>query len=772
MASVVLHVPLLRMLVPFALGIAAVDGWPVAPAPLTDAVVCMAVAAAALGLCARRLPSASIRVTRDVAECLLGASLGALALSLRLFAPQPLAEPTVALRVLSAPIRSGDLCTLDVWIAGSRPGRSELRARGEPCDWLPGQLGLARLRLTRPDSPSNPGGSDPRQRAARRGVFVRASVIDDSIVATGMPPYTPLAILERLRRALGAALDPPEEPHRAGALLRALVTGERGGLAPEVVAAFAGSGTAHILAVSGLNVSLVFLVTQSCVQWALRRSRRLRVLRRARSAAVGAGLGVAALYSAVAGFGVPALRAAAMAFAATVALLGGRPAARWNALAAAALFVLALDPSSLFSASLLLSFSAVAGLLLWDPPLQGVAGTLECTIAASLATAPWLAVFGLPLPAGGPIANLVAVPGFNALVPLALVTAILGALCEPAGAVLRPVARAIADLGIGFLEAMSSPDLLQGLEQPVTTSLALASLGFAARWAWQRSWTRARVAACVGMLSVVAGLVLPPSAPQGSGLLFLSVGHGDATLLYSGGNAWLIDAGPRSAQSNAGDRIVRPALRAEGVRRLDVLVVTHSDLDHLGGAASVVRGVPVGELWLSPETADHPAARDLLRAAAERDVPLRLVHAGLTRRVGALQVDVLWPPRDATGSTRTSNDGSLVLRVTGYERCALLPGDISARVELELLATVGRCELLKLAHHGSRSSSDSHWLDRLDPAVAVASHGTRPRAPLPHAEVRARLEQRAIALHGTERGGAIRARFTEHGLAIAPFRTD
>jgi competence protein ComEC len=614
---------------------------------------------------------------------------------------------------------------------------------------------------------ANPGGRDPRRAAARRGVHARARTIDENIAPVKGPPRSAGAQLERLRRTVGEVLDPEERPTRAGATLRALITGDRTRLSADVVDAFVRSGTAHLLAVSGLNVTFVFLVTQLGVEWMLLRSRRLGVLRRTRAISLCVACALATLYCALAGFGVPALRAAAMSAAGSVALLGGRAEARWNALAAAALFVLALDPASLFSAAFVLSFSAVAGLLLWEPPAQGIASTLHCTLAAGLATAPAAAALGLPIPAASLAANLVAVPWFSVLVALGLGVALLGLACPPLAPALRWLAGVATELGLRFVESATSSDLLEITAHPLAAALAACGGAFALRLL-SRSRRRAGVAVGVcAALAFVAALASSGSAPRGSGLHFFSVGHGDAVLVQSGAHAWLVDAGPRSGSFDAGRGIVLPALRASGVRALDVLLVTHADLDHVGGARAVLNGMAVRELWMSVDTAASPAVHPLLRSAAERHVRLRLVGAGERARIGALDVELLWPGR--TRRAASPNEGSLVLRVRGAGGCALLPGDAPRSVERALASDLERCAVLKLAHHGSRTSSDADFVASLDPVVAIASAGRRARGSLPHPEVRATLAARDVVLYETLRSGAIEVRFDPAGLVVVPF---
>ena len=230
-------------------------------------------------------------------------------------------------------------------------------------------------------------------------------------------------------------------------------------------------------------------------------------------------------------------------------------------------------------------------------------------------------------------------------------------------------------------------------------------------------------------------------------------------LVRASRHAWLVDAGTRFAGFDAGRAVVVPALRAEGVHRLDALIVTHADLDHSGGAAAVLEALPVDELWLTRESLAAPALRPLRRTAARQGVPVRVIAAGDGTTTGDAQLRALWPP--ASRAASSTNAGSIALRVETRASCALLSGDAPAEVERALARDARACTVLKLGHHGSATSSDPAFLDALAPEVAIASAGRRTRAPLPHARVRARLRERSISLWHTRGDGALRDRARE-----------
>jgi competence protein ComEC len=488
-------------------------------------------------------------------------------------------------------------------------------------------------------------------------------------------------------------------------------------------------------------------------------------------AASWAGLAVAGAYAGLAGLSVPTLRAAVMAAAATFALLGGRPGTAWSGLAVAALVVGVVEPAALFEPSFQLSFLAVAGILVWRPGGGAIQRLLGASLGASIATGSVLAALDLPLPVAAPLANLVLVPWFGGVVlPLGLLAGPGSLLSPEFAAALLPVARTAALAGLRGAEGLASGDLLGPGGGPALWA-ALGALMLALR-AWGRG--APRLAALLALLSAVGAVLevgrTPHAGPGDEEVLFLDVGQGDATLARLGEEVWLVDAGPGPPGSDAGRRVVLPALRALGVSRLDVLVLSHADRDHIGGAHRVVERLEVGEIWIGAPTLDDAAFREIRRLAAERRIPLRLVSAGEGTGVHGWRVEVLWPPRGAVPLRR--NDGSLVLRLQHDEACVLLPSDAPVRVERKLLGGVGACSVLKLGHHGSATSSGARWLGALAPNVAIASASASGAGRFPAPAVRERLRRTHVTLYETARWGAVRLRFPNGVPVVVPFRLD
>jgi competence protein ComEC len=201
---------------------------------------------------------------------------------------------------------------------------------------------------------------------------------------------------------------------------------------------------------------------------------------------------------------------------------------------------------------------------------------------------------------------------------------------------------------------------------------------------------------------------------------------------------------------------VVPALRALGVTRLDLLLATHTDADHRGGIPAVLEAFPVAAVWIPRGARAEPGFAALRETARVHGVPIRERGAGdATLRVGDLAVSPLWPPNASAGLS--SNDCSLVVRIEVAGQRLLLPGDIEAAAEAGLLASAAnlRADVLKLAHHGSRSSSTPGFLSAVDAGVAVASAPCAGRFGMPHARVLARARAARLSVWWTGRDGAV-----------------
>ncbi len=265
--------------------------------------------------------------------------------------------------------------------------------------------------------------------------------------------------------------------------------------------------------------------------------------------------------------------------------------------------------------------------------------------------------------------------------------------------------------------------------------------------------------------SAVAALLAPAwSAVADRGTVaieVLDVGQGDAILIRSPARRWvLVDAGPRSNDWDAGARVVLPALRRRGVDRLEALVLTHPHLDHVGGAAAVLRDVPVGVVLDPGQPFGTTGFVDALEAAQRVGSPWTATERGAALDVDGMALEVLHPGGEPVDPTVDPNDVSVVLLLRYGAFTALLMGDAPRAVEEALVADGGPVDVLKVGHHGSETSSSSAFLAQARPAVALISVGRGNRFGHPHRSALGRLEAAGARVHRTDREGvlAVRAR--------------
>ncbi len=619
---------------------------------------------------------------------------------------------------------------------------------------LPGDQLRLRARLRPAEGRVNPGRPDPARRWARAGIGGLGHVVHPELVAR-LPQREGFRLLASLHGFRSRAALRLRQRGAGGGLLAALALGDRGALPAEVREGCRKLGISHLLAVSGLHLALLAVM-------ALRIALPLcaRVSRTdPRGAALVAALGAAAVYALLAGFGVPVRRALILLIALAASRSAGR-SVHWSApLAGAALWILGREPQALFDPGAQLSFAACAGLAGSTRPgprgARGVRGMLFSSATALAATAPVAAgAFGSVAPWGW-ASNAVAIPWTALLLlPVALAAALWAGLAPAGGGVPLDLAAALGSASVAAVVWLSERLPLLAATEPAPSALlagVLAALG-----TMRLRSLRGRLLASA---AIATGLALAPAASDPGPLpraVFLDVGQGDATVIQGRRGTLLVDAGRAFPAGDVGRSVVLPALRSLGVTRLDALALSHADLDHRGGAVSVLRAIPVDELWLPGGGLAEPAFAEAVAAAHERGVSVRERARGATPVwLGDLRVATLWPP--ARGGPSSRNDRSLVLRVEVDGLRLLLPGDLEADAEAALLQSPGalRAHVLKLAHHGSRTSSTPDFLAAVGPDVAVASAPRFGRFEMPHAEVRDRLRRAGSALWWTGRDGAV-----------------
>jgi competence protein ComEC len=550
------------------------------------------------------------------------------------------------------------------------------------------------------------------------------------------------------------------------AIVNALVFAPNEQLDPDIRERYVRSGLAHILSISGLHVGFL-------AAWLALLLRTLRLAPVPRFAAM---LLLLFGYLWLLGLPPPALRAGAMLVLAELARLRQRVVAPRAVVALSALVVLLVDPAALRSVGAWLSVAGVTAVIWADRAFAQAPRALRLVapaLAATLLTAPISAfVFGTVAPIGV-VANLVAIPIAGIAVP-GLVLA-LGLSWVVTG--LARLVAAGAGLGLALLDlvargAAAVPGghviMIAGWQ----AAALWAALAGVAWWLWRsprRPWLLAARLAFAATVFTATSLrdVFPLDACRCLTVFFLDVGQGDAALLRTPHNRWIvIDGGPRTPESDAGRRIVVPFLRRQGAGRVAVAVATHGDADHLGGMPAVIEAFDP-ELVLEPgEPLGRPLYLEFLARVEESGARWHPARAGDRIELDGVALEVLSPDSLWMTLPLDVNEHGVVLRVSYGAVRLLFQADAGLPVEARLAGRVGRVELLKVGHHGSRSATSDAWLDELAPHEAVISVGRHNRYGHPTPEVLARLAAHGVTLLRTDERGTITFSTDGHGARL------
>lgn len=588
----------------------------------------------------------------------------------------------------------------------------------------PGQRWRLALRLRPPRGLSNPGAFDYERWLFSQHIgatgWVRDSDVNERLKAD-VVSCPGAGWRAAIARRVGAALDGrPAAPYVLG-----LAIGAYQALPEAEWDKLRRTGTIHLISISGFHIALVAgpaALLGLCLARVL-----LAAGCRCRPGVMAAwtGLLAAGLYGLLAGFSVPTARSlVAVALVAVLATLR-RTVTGSEILGSVVLGVLMVEPLAPLVPGFWLSFAGVIVLgtvamaLRTGTALPGPIRLLLVTqVGMTVGLAPLMIVFFGQLPLSGTLANLVAVPAFSfVLLPLTLIGTALVVLMPGPGAAVLGVAANCFDLWRAFLAWCADlPLAVWYLPAPGPLAVCLAGVGvvtvlwpppFPCRW--------------LG-LGMLAGLLAAGSGPVPAGGLrvtVLDVGQGLAVLVQTANHALLYDTGPAFRGSDAGERVVVPALQSMHVRRLDTLLISHPDADHRGGARSVLERYPAGLLLGSG-------------LDSRRATPCR---AGSGWRWDGFDFEILYPAAGAVPPD--DNAGSCVLRISGAGARVLLPGDIPASVEqaLALRPDFGPLDLVVAAHHGSRTSSSLSFVVATRPRFVVFSTGFRNRWHFPASEV-------------------------------------
>ena len=614
-------------------------------------------------------------------------------------------------------------------------------------------------RLKRPYGTHNPHGFDLEAWMLERGIagsgYVRDNPQPQRIDVRAATPgawiaATRATIRERIVFTLGDA-------SYAG-VIAALVIGDQRSIPHDQWRSFTRTGVNHLLSISGLHVTMIAALAGWMVAFGWRRWPRAAERLPARQAGLLAAVLAACAYATLAGFQVPAQRTLFMLGVLALAFWGRREPRPFSALTWALFAVLLIDPWAVLSAGFWLSFGAMA-VILWVTfgrvalP-DKLRGWVTVQAAVTLALAPALLLLFQQVSIVSPLANAVAIPLVSWLVtPLAL----LGVIAPP---LWHSAAWLMDWLGQGLAWASTLPWAVAASTAPDGVATLLAVMGTV----WLLLPRGFPLRALGGLLWLP--LMFPQQAnvaPDSFQADVIDVGQGTAILIRTANHALLYDTGPAFADSDSGERIIVPYLRASGVGELSGAIVSHDDSDHSGGLQSVLRDIPTG--WLLHGL---PATSPLLNAAPKP----RHCYRGQHWQWDGIHFEILNPPATAYAeSNRRDNDFSCVLKVSRGRQSLLITGDAERRGELELLESGAdlSATVLMAGHHGSRTSSMAEFVEQVQPRVGVFTVGHRNRFNHPHPQVVARYRDLDARILRSDTGGLIKLTFGETGETTSEY---
>ena len=621
-----------------------------------------------------------------------------------------------------------------------------------------GQHWFLTVKLKRPHGTLNPGGFDYERRLFVEGIGATGYVRTDPkpILLERDSAWPRIAIW---RQNLVDRLDQLLTQSPNLALIKALTIGDSNPISQDQWELFRKTGTTHLVVISGSHIGLIagfiyFLVLRfwawtGILAWSPQKM------------AAFSALFVAVLYSALAGFSVPTQRALIMLAIAMTAIILQRNNRPFNTLAIALFVILLYDPLAILSAGFWLSFLAVSIIILVIAGRLGKPGYLESVIkinwATSVGLSPLLLFFFQQVSLVSPLANFIAVPVISLLiVPLSLIAVIVlffspllaKALFLPVELILQGLCWLLAQLASIPMATIThpTPSVWAMLFAVPGILLLLAPRGLPGRW--------------LGLILFLP-LIFPGKQQPDAGELsmtLLDVGQGLSAVVQTSRHVLVFDTGAKFAtDSDIGKTVVLPFLHHQGIGKIDSLIVSHGDNDHIGGAASLMQGM---------------TTEKLLTSVPEQLTPYSPIacKAGQSWNWDQIEFTMLSPP-PATFSSE--NNLSCVLKIQSGHGTVLLTGDIEAEAESWLVANYGhqlKADVLIAAHHGSKTSSTVGFLQTVQPTYILIPAGYRNQFGHPHKEVLARFKNSKAFWLNTANSGAILVNMKEDSLNVQAYR--
>jgi competence protein ComEC len=622
-----------------------------------------------------------------------------------------------------------------------------------------GQRWSFTVKLKRPHGSFNPGGFDYERWLFTEGIaatgYIRPS--PKPVLLGEVSAWTHIALW---RQIITDSLSVIANDCTHLGLIKALTIGDGSGISQHEWEVFRKTGTTHLVVISGSHVGLIAGLVYVLVLKLWARTGLLAYSPQ-RMAALAAML-TSVFYAGLAGFSVPTQRSVIMLTVVMLAISFQRNTRPFNTLAIALLLVMIVDPLAALSAGFWLSFLAVSLIIYTVSARLGSFGyvleVIKINWATSVGLAPLLLFFFQQVSLISPLANFIAVPVISILVvPVALIGVLLmftvpiiaHGLFIAVDGVLQGLWWLLSVLAEFPLAAINhaQPSIWALLFALPGILLMLAPAGMPARW----------LSAVMFLPLIFTAPKLPPIGEIK--LTVLDVGQGLSVVVQTTHHSLVYDAGAKfSAESDIGQSTLLPFLRQQGNQQLDMLIISHSDNDHIGGAVSLLRGMPTQQVFTS--------AMQQLSAYAPK-----ICVAGQTWVWDEVSFTMLSPRQ----SFASDNDNSCVLKIQSKQGSVLLVSDIEISAESWLVETYGhelKSDILLAPHHGSKTSSSLSFLQAVQPKYILISAGYKNQFGHPHAISLQRYEQMDALWWNTADKGALMLSEKENNWNIQSWRDD
>ena len=654
--------------------------------------------------------------------------------------------------------------------------------------------------LRQADSQRNPGGFDYRAYLARKNISGIVHQYGRFSIGTQSGFY-PLRWIEALRLKTEQIIDTAysnlqtettDSPSLHAKLLKGILLGKRSDVPSATLDIFRNSGTFHVLAVSGLHVGLIatfcFLGLSSIRFSTFHIDEKVICLFT---------ILVVVLYACLVGFRPSVFRASLMAILYLLAKIINRDVDIFNLLAVAALFLLLINPMQVWDVGFQLSFVAVASIVFFVPkPLRSLWDVSESgsisrymryknlaikwlvlsylvTFAAQLGTGPLIAFHFFRIYPLGTIVGPFAVGLISLIVGVGIISVCVGYIWIPPAKMLAQVNHIIISIFLKIIGIFGQEWGIMKIASPTFGIIVIYIVICLGIIHWRFLYKQWKVASLIG-LTVVAIWIWDNAYHEKGRLLevvTLDVGQGDAAIIrFPDRQTMIVDGGiqrsyndekrKRTVEYDVGERIIEPFLNVNNIKQLDLVVLTHPDIDHGGGLAYILQNYKVDRIiGITDMQLDSQTHQRLRSIAKTRDIPYAFPYVGDIKLTSTTSIQLLHPIDSESTNLidKDKNDDSLVLKISYGEVDILFTGDIEFKAENRILASQQnlRSDILKVPHHGSRTSSSTQFLDAVQPRYAIFSLGKSNRFQFPHEDVVERYHAINCVQLRTDQLGAI-----------------